>query len=72
MGQEPEEGSLRVRGVCLPDCRNWVLEIWEKIIPHAKEIFLGWAEANGDAQFLKAVERFEHLGKNVKARGGSK
>jgi len=54
-----ETEGVYLKCVCPPDCRNWALENWGRIIPHGKEVFLEWARGNNDDQFLEAVKKFE-------------
>jgi len=51
--------GVYLRYVCPEDCRDWALENWGRIIPHAKNIFLDWARENKDTQFLEAVQKFD-------------
>jgi hypothetical protein len=54
-----ETEGVYLRCVCPPDCRNWALENWGRMIPFAKKTFLEWARENNDTQFLEAVQEFD-------------
>lgn len=71
----PFRGNEIPRLVQLGACRDWAIEKmgnWMRIIPEGREMLLNCAREHNDTQFWEAVERFERLGKNVRAQGGSK
>ena len=54
-----EEPDICIQGFSLPECRDWAMKNWERVIPFAKETFLRWARGREDTQFLEVVELYE-------------